>query len=139
MKKTLAFALLLLIFTQTIAFAGWVNGYTRRDGKYVNGYNRSDPNDTVTDNYSYKGNTNPYTGVVGTNYYRNNPTSAYYDPNSQGNAPIYLPQQQSRGFLTQPAQANAGGDAIVINQAPSMGTNFMNAFAKGLTKRNEDN
>ena len=34
MKKTLAFALLLLIFTQTIAFAGWVNGYTRRDGKY---------------------------------------------------------------------------------------------------------
>jgi hypothetical protein len=63
----------------TIVYAEWVNGYSRSDGTYVNGYNRSDRNGTVTDNYSFEGNTNPYTGKEGHNYYRNNPTSPYYN------------------------------------------------------------
>ncbi|MGP0085312.1 MAG: hypothetical protein ACLP0B_17065 [Steroidobacteraceae bacterium] len=44
----------------------------------VSGYHRSSPNGTVTDNYSFKGNVNPYTGKVGTNYYRHDKTSPYY-------------------------------------------------------------
>ena len=56
----------------------WVNSYTRSDGTNVSGHYRSDPNSTVRDNFSYKGNTNPYTGSTGTNYYRNSPSSEYY-------------------------------------------------------------
>lgn len=44
----------------------YVNGYYRRDGTYVNGYNRTKRNSTKSDNYSTKGNTNPYTGKRGT-------------------------------------------------------------------------
>jgi hypothetical protein len=61
----------------------WVSGYTRSDGTYVQGYNRSSPNNTVQDNFSYYGNTNPYTGSTGTNKYYDNPTSEYYRDGSQ--------------------------------------------------------
>lgn len=77
MKKILL-ALLMLVFTTSLAYAGYVRGYTRSDGTVVQGYYRSDANNTVRDNYSYEGNTNPYTGVEGHNHYRNNPTSEYY-------------------------------------------------------------
>jgi len=69
---------LLVAFAVGTIQAEWVNGYTKSNGTYVDGYNRSDSNDTVRDNYSYKGNANPYTGSEGTNYYRNNSTSEYY-------------------------------------------------------------
>lgn len=82
-KKVLLFVIA-LVLVSTSCFAEWVNGYSRSNGTYVNGYNRSDRNDTVQDNYSYKGNQNPYTGSTGSNYERNNQTSAYYGtrPNS---------------------------------------------------------
>jgi hypothetical protein len=39
----------------------------------------------VTDNFSYKGNVNPYTGAVGTNRYIHDKTSPYYQgPDSHG-------------------------------------------------------
>ena len=41
-----------------------VNGYYRQNGTYVEPYMRSSPNSTLTDNYSYPGNINPYTGKV---------------------------------------------------------------------------
>ncbi len=88
MKRIIAFVLVLLFLAST-AYAGWVNGYTRRDGTVVQGYNRSDSNSTVTDNYSFKGNTNPYTGEEGHNYNRNSPSSPYYgtsNTNSDDNA-----------------------------------------------------
>ena len=78
MKKIVLLILALLTFVQTTCLAGYVHGYTRRDGTYVQGYYRSEANNTVRDNYSYSGNTNPYTGEVGTNKYRNNPTSEWY-------------------------------------------------------------
>jgi hypothetical protein len=40
----------------------YVHGYTRSDGTYVQGHYRSSPDGTVTNNYSYEGNVNPYTG-----------------------------------------------------------------------------
>lgn len=43
----------------------YVHGYTRSDGTPVQGYYRSDPNGTTSDNYSHEGNTNPYTGQRG--------------------------------------------------------------------------
>lgn len=42
-----------------------VKGYTRSDGTYVAPYYRTAPNSTNRDNFSTKGNTNPYTGTPG--------------------------------------------------------------------------
>lgn len=81
--------LVLLAFVTSVFAATWVNGYLRKDGTYVSGYWRSDPNDTVRDNFSYKGNLNPYTGKKGTKPYRDNPTSEYYDPSYNLYSPSY--------------------------------------------------
>lgn len=43
-----------------------VSGYTRRDGTHVRAYTATDPNSTRNDNFSTRGNTNPYTGEAGT-------------------------------------------------------------------------
>ena len=77
MRKFIYPALLILLLS-TPAFAGHVNGYYKSNGTYVQGYERSNPNSTVKDNYSYKGNYNPYTGTQGDDYYRNSPSSDYY-------------------------------------------------------------
>jgi hypothetical protein len=42
-----------------------VRGYYRKDGTYVKPHYRSSPNRSVSDNYTYKGNVNPYTGEIG--------------------------------------------------------------------------
>lgn len=44
----------------------YVRGHTRSDGTYVQPYHRSNPNNSMLDNYSTKGNYNPYTGEKGT-------------------------------------------------------------------------
>src|SRR5579871_3472722 len=41
-----------------------VQGYTRRDGTYVQPYMRSAPDGNPYNNYSFPGNINPYTGKV---------------------------------------------------------------------------
>jgi hypothetical protein len=56
----------------------YVNGYTKKNGTYVAGHYKSDANSTVRDNWSYKGNINPYTGEEGSNTYKNVPSSEYY-------------------------------------------------------------
>ena len=43
-----------------------VRGHTRSNGTYVQGYTRTSPNSTNWDNYSTRGNSNPYTGSTGT-------------------------------------------------------------------------
>jgi hypothetical protein len=43
-----------------------VNGYTKSDGTYVQPHERTAPNATRDDNYSTRGNVNPYTGEPGT-------------------------------------------------------------------------
>jgi hypothetical protein len=67
--KTKFFALLLATFAFTIAFAQKpqrVKGYTKKDGTYVAPSVRTKGNKTQTDNYSTKGNSNPYSGKKGT-------------------------------------------------------------------------
>lgn len=64
MKRALVLAFLLC---PALALADtYVNGYFRSDGTYVPGHYRSSPNSTKQDNYSSKGNYNPYTGEKGT-------------------------------------------------------------------------
>ena len=43
-----------------------VKGYTKKDGTRVEPYKRSAPDGTKENNYSTKGNVNPYTGKLGT-------------------------------------------------------------------------
>ena len=42
-----------------------VDGYTRRDGTYVQPHMRTTPDHTRTNNYGSQGNVNPYTGQQG--------------------------------------------------------------------------
>jgi hypothetical protein len=44
----------------------YVHGYSEKDGTYVAPYHATNPNGTKNDNYSTKGNVNPYTGKPGT-------------------------------------------------------------------------
>jgi hypothetical protein len=68
MKRIIiAVAAITTLFLATQAMADeYVRGYTRQDGTHVDGYYRTDPNNTQYDNYSTKGNVNPYTGKAGT-------------------------------------------------------------------------
>lgn len=43
-----------------------VDGYTKKDGTVVKGYDRSTKDDAKENNWSTKGNTNPETGKAGT-------------------------------------------------------------------------
>ena len=43
-----------------------VSGHVTKNGTYVAPTRATNPNSTKTDNYSHKGNVNPYNGKVGT-------------------------------------------------------------------------
>ncbi len=70
MKKIIALSLVVASFT-THSNATYVQGYYNNNGQYVNGYNKTNPDTYQENNYSYKGNVNPYTGKVGTQHDRN--------------------------------------------------------------------
>jgi hypothetical protein len=44
----------------------YVSGYTTKNGVYVPPHHATNPNDTKLDNWSTRGNVNPYTGKAGT-------------------------------------------------------------------------
>lgn len=66
MMKKLIIALATLSMGTAVAAQTYVKGYVKKDGTYVAGHYRSSPNSTTTDNWSTKGNVNPYTGQAGT-------------------------------------------------------------------------
>lgn len=77
MKRIVVVAAVLLV--SGVAHADkYVQGHVNKNGTYVEGHYQSDSNNTVMDNYSHKGNYNPYTGQSGSNYDRNSPSSDYY-------------------------------------------------------------
>lgn len=81
MNKTVILIVALLAFASVASADEYVNGYFRKDGTYVQPHYRSSPNSTKTDNYSTKGNTNPYTGERG--YQKDeysNPYGSSYKP-----------------------------------------------------------
>lgn len=63
MKRLLLFFLLFTSSVLTFAQVH-VRGYYRKNGTYVRPHERTRPNHTITDNYSYPGNYNPNTGRV---------------------------------------------------------------------------
>ncbi|SDQ24426.1 hypothetical protein SAMN05216569_0265 [Pseudoxanthomonas sp. CF125] len=75
------FAAAVLAAVTDVAAQVHVKGYTRKDGTYVAPHVRSSPNSTTSDNYSTRGNYNPYTGKKGS--INPNPVPAF--------APYYVP------------------------------------------------
>lgn len=63
--KTILALILLSIICLSVQADEYVSGYYQKDGTYVQGYYRSSPNGTTSDNYSHTGNTNLYTGKKG--------------------------------------------------------------------------
>jgi len=90
MKKIIVLVIAFILGWVMIASAQvWVRPYIRKDGTVVQGHYRSRPNKTPTDNYSYPGNINPYTGKEATGdpykylegYQRRQPRQRNYDLN----------------------------------------------------------
>lgn len=99
MKKGLLGILILVIFLPLFTLADvWVNGYYRSNGTYVSGHYRSNPDGNPYNNWSYPGNTNPYTGVTATGdpatYLKN-----YYG-SSSGFSGYSLPSTYSSSYYT---------------------------------------
>lgn len=65
MKISMLFACF-IIASNALAKDTYVKPHIRKDGSFVQGHRRSTPNSTETDNFSTKGNVNPYTGEEGT-------------------------------------------------------------------------
>ena len=67
MKRLLTAALAFLITLSVVAQGSHqVKGYTKKNGTYVAPHRQTNSNSTQKDNWSTKGNTNPYTGKAGT-------------------------------------------------------------------------
>ncbi len=73
----------------------YVRGYYKSDGTYVQPHYRSSPNSTTLDNWSTKGNINPYTGKLGTR----NPYTISPSPYGRSTNPYYSPYDPYRNYL----------------------------------------
>lgn len=85
----IASALAITLIASSASFAGSVHGYTRSDGTYVAPYERSAPDNSYNNNWSVKGNTNPYTGAEGTKSPTFNDRTPQYNTKTYG-SPGYL-------------------------------------------------
>lgn len=56
----------LLLAAEAFAGTTYVNPYVKRDGTFVQGHYRTTQDSSVYNNWSTRGNTNPYTGEDGT-------------------------------------------------------------------------
>jgi hypothetical protein len=87
MQKTAAAAaaaITLVIFVSSAIADGYTNGYVRKDGTYVRGYYHSDRDSNPYNNFSTRGNVNPYTGQPGTkDPYSSSYGSSYSNPYDQ--------------------------------------------------------
>lgn len=116
MKKAILIVFLSLIgilqvLAQTNPNHVWVNGYYRSNGTYVEGYYRTAPNKTNVDNFSTKGNTNPYTGEAG-----------WINPDNKAN-----PWKEDKVLQTfhrvQPYTSTKNNNSGIVNRSSSSPTN----------------
>lgn len=96
MKKVLM--VLALFVSYGAAAQVSVQGYTKKDGTYVQPHQRTAPDSTINNNYSTKGNVNPYTGRMGTVEPTPTPTPSTW---AQPSAPA--PAPKTSGYGTKPA------------------------------------
>ncbi len=79
--KRFIVALFAALLVGQVAFARdvYVRPHVKSDGTYVEGHYRTSPNNSNMDNFSTRGNVNPYTGQTGTK----NPDLDVYRPPRQ--------------------------------------------------------
>lgn len=80
MKELIALFTLISVCATAVA-DDYVRGYTRKDGTYVEPHHRTNPNSRRDDNYSSKGNQNPYTNERG--YKGNEDNNSSYNQNQR--------------------------------------------------------
>jgi len=99
MKSLGIAALLLIAGSATAQTPAHVDGYLKKDGTYVQPHMKTTPDATKDNNYSSKGNVNPYTGKEGT-------------VNAQPSNPYAVPQTPSYPTHqpNQPAQVDLWGN-----------------------------
>jgi hypothetical protein len=102
MKKFFAWFAALAVMFSMVSFsvvnaAVHVNGYYRSNGTYVQPHYRSNPDGNPYNNWSYPGNTNPYTGKTATGnpdtYLQN-----YYSGSSSGASSRVISSNQVTGL-----------------------------------------
>lgn len=82
MKSIFALIVFTILLAVTLpAFAQvHVRGYTRSNGTYVQPHMRSAPDGNAANNWSTRGNVNPYTGAVGTRSIPNANSGQFQQP-----------------------------------------------------------
>jgi hypothetical protein len=99
--RIIILAVLNILFIQDICAQVRVSGYFRKNGTYVEPHYRSSPNSSPFDNYSFPGNTNPYTGKVSTGdpeAYLSN----YYKTSNNAGVSSSLSSKTQSSFTTNP-------------------------------------
>ncbi len=87
-----------------------VKGYYRKDGTYVRPHYRTRPDGIVSNNWSFRGNVNPYTGLIGTKDY---PLGVWADPSDKSST-------YNTPFLGLTADYEAHGEGLLVkNAAPT--------------------
>ena len=101
MKILLALAAVAAVIAPTFAqgtgssySSSFVSGYTKRDGSYTSGHFRSTKDTSSSNNWTTKGNINPFTGSAGT---RINPPSLYGSSRSSSFGSSLSGSSRSRG------------------------------------------
>lgn len=72
-----------------MAGSTYVHSYIKKDGTYVQGHMRSTPDGNFNNNWSTKGNVNPYTGEEGTKITPPSSESTYGQPPTNDNSDPY--------------------------------------------------
>ncbi len=91
LKRAIIFLTAILVYAITFGQGQThVQGYYRSNGTYVQGHYRTLPNSTVLDNWSMKGNINPYTGKEGTKYPSNSSYQKYSPSNMYPSSSNYI-------------------------------------------------
>jgi hypothetical protein len=144
------FTLLLsfLLFT-ILSFAQvHVRGYYRSNGTYVQPHMRSSPDGNPYNNYSYPGNTNPYTGKVATgdpdtylkNYYNRSTTTSSTSSNSSGTySSSTYPSSTSSYPSTSTTYPNSSSTSSTYgNSLPSSSSFNNDTYLTSTTRRSND-
>lgn len=116
-KFKLSIFIVLLVFLVTSLSSAYarsirVRGYYRKDGTYVRSHYRSAPDGNFYNNWSTKGNVNPYTGKPGTKVtppstYRRYPYSRRYSPNIRAYTTPYYQSTPTSSY--NPSSSHSSG------------------------------
>lgn len=102
--KMILIATLVGMCASSVMADTYVRGYVRKDGTYVQPHHRSDADSSQYNNYSSRGNINPYTGQTGTV----SPSPSYGSGYPSSGSSYGQPQNHGYGSYGQPRSNGYG-------------------------------